>query len=159
MKKNSNSKHRKKPDKADTVEKRIAKSKKNFLVAFENTAANISAACKAVGISRETYYQWYDKDKDFAAKCDEIRQSLIDAAETQLMINVRKGKEASLFFFLCNRAPDRWKNIQRIEHSGKIDAPPSTNIIQVLSEVEPKSGRPIGELLNEAIEKTERIAE
>ena len=148
-----------KSDKTDTVEKRIAESKKNFLDAFENVAANISATCKAVGISRETYYDWCKNDEMFAKGCESIKKSLIDIAETQLMINVRKGKEASLFFFLCNRAPDRWKNIQRIEHSGKIDAPPSTNIIQVLSEVEPKSGRPLGELLNEAIEKTERIAE
>lgn len=77
--------------------------------------------CTAIGISRETYYDWCRKSKSFESQCHEIEEGLIDFAESQLFINIKAGKETSLIFFLCNRREDRWKSIQNVKHSGLVD--------------------------------------
>lgn len=122
---------RKKIDKSDTIKKRQKKQKELFLQEFKKKAGNISATCEAINISRETYYEWKRKDKDFAKRCDEIYQSLIDLAESQLIKNIIAGKETSLFFFLCNRAPEKWKNIQKVEQ--KFDTSTENKIDQFLT--------------------------
>jgi hypothetical protein len=42
---------------------------------------------------------------------------MIDIAESQLFQNLRKGKETSLFFYLCNKGKGRgWQSINKIEN-------------------------------------------
>lgn len=91
------------------MDHRTPENKKLFLTTFEAKAANISMACKAIGISRQAYYNWYSDDEEFRGDVDNIRESLCDIAESQLMKNVLAGKEASLFFLLTNKRPDQWK--------------------------------------------------
>ena len=57
----------------------------------------------------------------FAAEWDEINESLKDFAESKLMINISRGKEASIFFFLKCKAKDRGY-IDRVDinHSGRL---------------------------------------
>lgn len=119
----------KRPDKSYTIKKRrkavqddIKRRQELFLQIYESKACNISLACKAVNISRPTFYDWCSKYPEFAKRCDEIENGLIDMAESQLYINIRNGKEVSLIFFLCNRRPERWKNVQRIE-GGDVSKP------------------------------------
>ena len=59
-------------------------NKVNFLKALQDNYANISKACEAIGISRFTYYKWFDSDKKFAEKCKEITERGIDYSESQL---------------------------------------------------------------------------
>jgi hypothetical protein len=111
----------------NTIKKRIAKQKELFLIEFKKKAGNVSATAEAVGIDRWTYYNWYKTDKEFAKKADEIIYAIHEIAENQLMKNILAGKETSLIFYLCNRMPGRWKNVQRVEQrldtttEGKID--------------------------------------
>ena len=100
-----------------------------FLRHYEAKACNISQACKASGIGRTTFYGWKKDFPVFAEQCDEIEKSLIDYTESKLLKNIKDGKETSIFFFLCNRAPERWKHIQRIEHTGFPEAPENYIII------------------------------
>lgn len=104
-----------KSSKSDTIKKRIEEKQALFLQLFDRKAANISSTCEAIGISRETYYEWRKRYGKFDQACDDIEMSLIDFAESQLLQNIKAGKETSLIFYLCNRAPDRWKNIQKSE--------------------------------------------
>jgi hypothetical protein len=111
----------KRSDKSDTIKKHqksieddTKRRQELFIQIFENKACNVSLACKAVNIHRSTYYDWRKKYSEFADKCDEIEYGLIDMAESQLYINIRNGKETSLIFFLCNRRPERWRNVQHI---------------------------------------------
>ena len=95
--------------------------KKNlFLDTYFLKVCNISATCKGIGIDRKTFYNWKKDDNDFAEKAKEVEESLMEMAESQLFKNITSGKEASLFFYLCNRSPERWKNIQKVEHTGEI---------------------------------------
>ena len=91
-----------------------------FLEQFIKNACNISQTCKAIDIDRGTYYLWTEKDPEFVLKVEEARDALRELAESQLFKNIISGKEPSLFFFLVNRYPDRWRNIQKVEHSGEV---------------------------------------
>ncbi|HEC88449.1 MAG TPA: hypothetical protein ENI52_03940 [Thermoplasmata archaeon] len=103
---------------SDTIKKRIQVKQDLFLRFFERKACNVSATCKAIGINRDTYYEWRKKHTSFDHKCKEIEESLIDDAETQLYLNIRAGKETSLIFFLCNKGKHRgWQNVNRIDLS------------------------------------------
>jgi len=98
---------------------RLAQKKQVFLEAFENNMCHVSKSCRSASISRQCYYDWRGQDKEFNSNCDDVEFGLIDLAENQLLTNIKKGKEASLFFYLCNKLPNKWRNIQRIEHTGK----------------------------------------
>lgn len=76
-------------------------SKKDiFLEIFEKTACNISEACKHININRATYYDWYNNDNDFKQSIDNLKEGLIDYAESQLMRNISNGDNSSIMFFL-----------------------------------------------------------
>ena len=60
----------------------MAKNKEHFLEVFASKMGNVSKACKAAQISRQTYYDWLKID-DFANKVEEVREGLLDFAEDQ----------------------------------------------------------------------------
>lgn len=91
-----------------------AKRKQAALLAYEKTMGNISATCKEVGISRETFYRWMREDKKFETKVSEIGEANIDFAETVLLKNIREGKETSLIFYLKTKGRERGY-IEKIE--------------------------------------------
>jgi len=101
----------------------VIKNQALFLQAFRAKCANITQACEAAHIDRKTYYEWRKKYPDFDQKCDEVEASLVDIAESALLENIKKGKEASIFFFLCNRVPEKWQSIQKVEHTGNANNP------------------------------------
>jgi transposase-like protein len=102
--------------KVDTVKDRIKRQQALFVQEYKLKACNISATCQAIGINRLTFYDWKSKYPEFEIQITELEQGMIDLAETQLFKNIRDGKETSLIFFLCNKARDKWQNVQRIEH-------------------------------------------
>lgn len=100
----------------DSVRVRMTKAKRKqaALLAYEKTMGNISATCKEVGISRETFYRWMREDKKFETKVSEIGEANIDFAETVLLKNIREGKETSLIFYLKTKGRERGY-IEKIE--------------------------------------------
>ncbi|HQT97779.1 MAG TPA: hypothetical protein PK416_07870 [Thermodesulfobacteriota bacterium] len=106
---------------ASAIEERKAKEKAQFLEALKLKFGNVSEACKAVGLSRASAYSWRSEDETFAEEWNEVIESLKDFAESKLLLNISKGKEASIFFYLKCRAKDRGY-IERVDvnHSGKL---------------------------------------
>lgn len=84
-----------------------AKTKKQFLEALANGRGNVSVACVAVNISRQTFYRWRDSDKDFAEAVENIRESLIDKAEDALMRRIDEGDTTSIIFYLKTQGKKR----------------------------------------------------
>ena len=97
------------------------KNKGQFLEALRAKFGNVTEACKAIATSRAAVYIWRRDDPAFAAAWDEVNEGLKDFAESKLMINISRGKEASIFFFLKCRAKDRGY-IERMDvnHSGRL---------------------------------------
>ena len=84
----------------------MAKNRDEFLEVFASKMGNVSKACKAANISRQTFYDWM-KDSDFAGQVDEVREGLLDFAEHQLLSNIRDGKTAEILFYLKTKGKKR----------------------------------------------------
>jgi len=84
----------------------MAKDRDKFLEVYASKMGNVSKACKAANISRQTFYDWM-KDKQFAGKVDEVKEGLLDFAEHQLLSNIRDGKTAEILFYLKTKGKGR----------------------------------------------------
>jgi hypothetical protein len=103
------------------AEERTAERKAFFLEVYERKACNVKETCVAMQMTRSTYYAWRRSDPAFAEAADDVLEGLKDFAESKLMQNIAKGKEASIFFFLKCRAKERGY-IERVDvnHTGKL---------------------------------------
>ena len=81
-----------------TYKKDIQKNR--FLELYRQNHGIILTACKKLKMSRQTFYEWYENDKDFAREVDYVKEDAIDYTKSKLFENISKGKEASIFFHL-----------------------------------------------------------
>jgi hypothetical protein len=94
--------------------------KKNDLIPkileiYKQSGGNVSVACEHAGICRFTFYDWKKKNAKFAQQISDIDESLLDYAESQLIKNIKDGKETSLIFYLKTKGKNRGY-IERIEN-------------------------------------------
>jgi ACT domain-containing protein len=54
--------------------------KENLLKALEKSLGIVSTACVSIGISRTTYYKYYNEDKEFKQSVDSIGDIALDCA-------------------------------------------------------------------------------
>jgi AcrR family transcriptional regulator len=102
----------------DTPEK-----KAKFLLIFSRKKTNVAEACRAMGISRRTFYDWYNDDENFKAAVEEAREAIIDWAEGKLRTRINKGSDAAVIFFLKTQGKKRgYVEKQSVEHSGQVDS-------------------------------------
>lgn len=59
-------------------------NQENFFANFEKFNFNINKTCAEIGISRDTYYYWFQTDADFKIKLDEYKNRYIDQAQSVL---------------------------------------------------------------------------
>ena len=100
----------------------LAARKAKFLEVFDGVACNVSQACKAAGVSRQTYFNWKKDDEKFATVVKDSQEALIDFAESMLMKKIKAEDNTAIIFFLKCRAKERGY-IERVEHSGIAGAP------------------------------------
>jgi len=94
---------------------------KKALIESLKQGAFITTACDKVGISRDSFYDWYHKDKKFRDEVDKALTSRIKIVEDVLFKKALEGNVTAIIFFLCNRDPERWKNVQRVETLTKLE--------------------------------------
>jgi len=83
------------------------KDKQKFLELLSKNAGNVSRACSAMNINRRTFYNWMEKEESFKFVVDEIQESLIDNAESELQKLIKDGNTAAILFFLKTKAKSR----------------------------------------------------
>ena len=110
--------------------------------------ANVSLACKKVGVSRKVAYSWKNKDsakgRDFRRRWDEAIETAVDVLEGEArrraLTGVRepvfyKGEEIAevskysdtlLIFLLKAHRPDTYRETKRLEHTGVRGGAPIT---------------------------------
>jgi hypothetical protein len=81
--------------------------KKNLLAALEKHLGIITSACKEVGLSRDTFYQYYNNDSEFKEKVDLINEYTLDFTETQLLKKIKEGSERSILFYMRYKGKKR----------------------------------------------------
>lgn len=98
-----------------------------MLEALEKNLGIVSAACQAVGISRQTHYNWLKEDEDYRQKVEAIPEVVLDFAENQLYKAIKNGNITATIFFLKTRGKDRGY-IERIQQED-ITAKPKQLVI------------------------------
>jgi hypothetical protein len=101
---------------------RQSPKKEKFLEIFELSGCNISLSCKKGNIARQTFYNWYDSDEKFRNQVDDMREGLLDLAESMLMRKVREGSTTELIFYLKTKGKKRGY-VERQEYSGADGSP------------------------------------
>ena len=91
--------------------------KKGFIDAYQKTFGNISQSCKAIGISRQTFYNWLNDDTDFKSELEAVEPNelLIDFFESKLIERVNKGDTTATIFGLKTKGKSRGY-VERQEH-------------------------------------------
>ena len=108
-----------KKDTKDNVQsvQKTDKKKKDFLVSLKKNNGNISEACIAANIGRQTYYDWIEKDEVFRQDSNDAQESLIDLVESKLLENIKDNDNTSIIFFLKTKGKKRgYIEKQEIEH-------------------------------------------
>lgn len=97
---------------------KVAEEKKKLLEALANTSAIVSSACKQAGVSRMTYYRWYNEDTDFKEKADDIKELQKDFAESLILKKMKEGDTSMIIFYAKTQMKDRGYT-ERNEITGK----------------------------------------
>lgn len=110
-------------------------------------ALTVTDTAAVIGISRETLYAWSRAHPEFSDKFASARAIALNRVGSRLykraegytkvvweerldregnVVKTRKQVHVppdptSAMFILCNRAPDDWKSVQKIEHSGSVE--------------------------------------
>lgn len=100
-------------------QKGLNPKKKLMIQALKDQLGNISLACKQIGISRRTHYEWIDSDPLYKQAYEEIDEFVIDFAENALFKLIQdKNPTAIIFFLKCKAKHKGYVEKQEIEHSG-----------------------------------------
>lgn len=130
----------------EAIRERMEKQKEEFLYAFERSLALVASACRKIGISRPTFYNWYNDDPDFKEKVDEIRELSKDSVEQRIYNKIKNGDTAMIIFYAKTKMKDRGY-VERHEVTGKDGEPLNERKIDVskLTEDQRKTLLEIGE--------------
>lgn len=82
--------------------------KKLFLTAYWEEAGITRIACKKANVKRAELEEWLLEDEKFVKSFERVKADFLEFAEGQLLKNIKKGKENSLFFYLRAKAPEKW---------------------------------------------------
>jgi len=82
------------------------KSKFIELYRAAESGGNISIVCSAVGISRQTYYDWLDNDEGFGKLMYEAKMEKCDEMEQTLYQRGYEKSDTALIYWLKNNHPN-----------------------------------------------------
>lgn len=95
--------------------------KKQLLEALEKSLGVVTTACKNVGISRTTFYQYMKDDESFKDAVNELEEVALDFAESQLFKQIREGNTTATIFYLKTKGKKRgYIERQEVDHSGNV---------------------------------------
>ncbi len=80
--------------------------KKRFVELYNQLFGHISNTCDAVGIVRQTYYNWLEKDELFRSLIMESEMNLNDEIRDVLINKAASGDMTAVIFYLKKRHPD-----------------------------------------------------
>lgn len=83
-----------------------AKQKK-VLQALEKTTGLVASACKAAGITRTTFYNWYNTDPEFRSKVDDISELTKDFVESKILQKIKSGDTTAIIFYAKTKMKER----------------------------------------------------
>ena len=75
-------------------------NKKLMIAALEEAWGVVTMACKNVGMSRQTHYEWYREDEAYKLEVDSVPDTALDLVESELFKQIQNGEVSSTIFYL-----------------------------------------------------------
>jgi hypothetical protein len=91
--------------------------------ALKETKGFRSAAARRLGCATSTVTNYINRYKKLQVLAYELKEEMLDIAESKLLANIEAGKESSIFFFLKCQGKERGY-VERQEFTGVDGAPP-----------------------------------
>jgi L-lactate utilization protein LutB len=88
-----------------------------FLDLFQKKMCNVSQACTALNMSRQTYYDWLDKFDTFKKRIEDIQESFYDNLESKLFKKAMVDEDNTMLIFLAKTKMKHRGYIERVEQS------------------------------------------
>lgn len=88
--------------------------------------ATVAEIAEGLAVSPRTVSEWMNAHDEFAAAVSAGRDIADDRVQYSLYRSACEGNVTACIFWLCNRRPDRWRHVSRIEHAGAGDGAPMT---------------------------------
>lgn len=98
---------------------RVEHTKKALLSALEKTMGVVTSACNKVGVSRSTFYSYYNSDKKFRDAVDDTSETALDFAESKLFSLIQSENPTAIIFYLKTKGKHRGY-IERQEHDHSV---------------------------------------
>lgn len=108
-------------------------SNEDLIKMYEKKGGNISATCIALGITRQTFFNYRNADKKLAQRLDDVSESLIDFAESKLVEQINDGNLTAIIFFLKTKGKNRGY-VERVENENVTN--PFEDLMKNLDEAE-----------------------
>lgn len=108
----------------------------------------VTAACKSVGISRQTAYTERKDNPEFAAAWDRAEAAVTDVLEKTAVERALEGSDRLMEFMLKARRPGTYRETVSVKHGGKINI-----------EVEEGVDEAVNDALSEVDRLTSRLAQ
>ncbi len=80
---------------------------KKIIEVYRKKGCNISATCAALGISRQSFYNYKDSSEKLREQIEEADEAILDFAESKLMEHIDNGDVTSLIFLLKTKGKKR----------------------------------------------------
>lgn len=98
---------------------KIEHTKKAIIEALEKSLGVVTTACKQVGVGRTTFYEYLNKDENFANEVNDIQNIALDFAESQLHKQIQDGNTSATIFYLKTKGKKRgYIERSEIQHDG-----------------------------------------
>ena len=104
----------------------IPEKKALFLENYEEGIHSMQAAALAAGTTRTTIWRWRRTDPEFDRAVTALT-SIVDVQRTlqveeMLYKRITDGEASTgeIVFWLCNRAPKRWKDVREVNHNHSV---------------------------------------
>jgi len=81
--------------------------KEALLQALRECNGIVTRACSSTGLSRETFYRYFNEDKEFAKEAEEIKEVALDFVEGKLFEQINAGNIVGIIFYLKTKGKAR----------------------------------------------------
>ena len=92
-----------------------------MIEALEKSLGIVTTACKSVGISRQTHYQWMKEDEAYRQEVEGISDIALDFAESKLHKQIENNDTTATIFYLKTKGKKRgYVERTEVEQSGSL---------------------------------------
>ena len=100
---------------------KTTENKAAVIEALEKSLQSVTRACKAVGISRQTFYRWMATDPKFAEAVEDVSEQVKDYVEDKLITHIMNDDLTAILFYANTKMKDRgYTEKQEVEFDGDL---------------------------------------